>query len=127
MPLSEHEQRLLDQLERQLHSDDPKFVSAMGSVERRNPSARRLVLGVLVAVIGLLGLILAVSFKSQLSILVGVLSFLVMLGGTVLASTRPRTQVGAARPGAQQRGRGGARKSFMQRLEDRWDRRRGQF
>ncbi|MET1020930.1 MAG: DUF3040 domain-containing protein, partial [Arthrobacter sp.] len=30
MPLSEHEQKLLEQLEKQLHEDDPKFASSMG-------------------------------------------------------------------------------------------------
>lgn len=128
MPLSEHEQRLLDQLEQQLHSEDPKFVSAMGSAERRSPSARRLVVGVLVAVVGLLGLILAVSFRGPMSVVVGVLAFLVMLGGTVMASTRPRKRgPGGPVPGdGPSRGAAPAgRRPFMQRLEERWERRRG--
>lgn len=29
MPLSEHEQRLLDQIERELYAEDPKFASTV--------------------------------------------------------------------------------------------------
>ena len=31
MPLSEHEQKLLELLEKQLHEDDPKFANSIGS------------------------------------------------------------------------------------------------
>ena len=47
MPLSEHEQKLLEQLEKQLHEDDPKFANSMGSDPGRNWSTRHIVMGVL--------------------------------------------------------------------------------
>ena len=52
MPLSEHEQKLLEQLEKQLHEDDPKFASSMGSDAGRSWSTRHLVIGVLAALAG---------------------------------------------------------------------------
>ena len=53
MPLSEHEQKLLEQLEKQLHEDDPKFASSMGSDPGRIWSTRHLVIGVLGALAGI--------------------------------------------------------------------------
>src|ERR1700742_2505140 len=42
MPLSEHEQRLLDQIERALYAEDPKFASTVrGGPLRRTPPRRR--------------------------------------------------------------------------------------
>ena len=38
VPLSENEQRLLEQMERALYAEDPKFASAMRGANRR-PSA----------------------------------------------------------------------------------------
>ena len=52
MPLSEHEQKLLEQLERQLHEDDPKFASSMGSDPGRTWSTRHIVIGVLATLAG---------------------------------------------------------------------------
>ena len=52
MPLSEHEQKLLEQLEKQLHEDDPKFASSMGSDAGRSWSTRHLVIGVLATLAG---------------------------------------------------------------------------
>ena len=42
MPLSEHEQRLLDQIERALYQDDPKFASTVRSSDLRTHMKRRL-------------------------------------------------------------------------------------
>ena len=54
MPLSEHEQRLLEQLEQQLHAEDPKFASHMESASGRSLSTRHIVVGSLVAIAGIL-------------------------------------------------------------------------
>ena len=41
VPLSEHEQRLLEQIERALVDDDPKFASTVRTVDRRSRARRR--------------------------------------------------------------------------------------
>jgi hypothetical protein len=122
MPLSEYEQRMLQQMEQQLRSDDPRLANTLADKPR--PNVRRLSLGVLLFLLGLGGLIGGVATGY---IWLGVLGFLAMLGGVMVAITGPRG--GASRKGG---GRGGIRRpggkvppsgGFMQRQEDRWDRR----
>jgi hypothetical protein len=126
VPLSEHEQRLLAQMEQQLLAEDPKFASAMNG--RRSLARRRMIIGVLAVLIGMVVLVFAVA---QQWILVGVLAFLVMLGGAVYAFSAPKTPktssgpFGVVDPNGQTRARrSGGSGTFMQRLEERWDRRR---
>jgi hypothetical protein len=57
VPLSEHEQRLLDQIEQALYAEDPKFASAVRSARRRSRLRRSLILCVLGVLAGL-GLVL---------------------------------------------------------------------
>ncbi|MBI1377558.1 MAG: DUF3040 domain-containing protein [Frankiales bacterium] len=90
MPLSEHEQRLLEQMERALYAEDPKFASSLRSATPRAGSRRRAAVGVLGA---LAGVALLVTGAATSVVLVGVLGFLLMLGGTVLV-------IGALRPGS---------------------------
>src|SRR6478735_9027694 len=111
MPLSEHEQKLLEQLEKQLHEDDPKFASSMGSVPGRSWSTRHLVIGVLATLAGVLLLF------------VGVIGFVVMGAGVYFATMRS-SAVGKARA-AGGRKQGKPRSSFMSNLEQRWDERHG--
>jgi peptidoglycan/LPS O-acetylase OafA/YrhL len=90
MPLSEHEQRLLDQIERALYAEDPKFVSTVRGGRLRRPTRRRRVQGVAVFALGLALLILGVAIPSLWLGRVPVLSivgFVVMLVGAVLAVT----------------------------------------
>lgn len=121
MPLSEHEQKLLEQLEKQLHEEDPKFANSMGSDPGRSWSTRHVVIGVLCALAGIF--LLLVGVTTQL-IVVGVLGFIVMGGGVYFATMR--SAAAAARGGSP----GGAaksgkpRSSFMNSLEERWDERR---
>src|SRR5215475_2079101 len=44
VPLSEHEQRLLEQMERALYAEDPKFASSMRGADARRHHRRRIVL-----------------------------------------------------------------------------------
>lgn len=118
MPLSEHEQKLLEQLEKQLHEDDPKFASSMGSDPGRSWSTRHLVIGVLGALAGILLLLLGVSLQS---IIVGVLGFVVMGAGVYFATMR--SAGGKSKPGAAGRKPGKPRSSFMSNLEERWEER----
>jgi Protein of unknown function (DUF3040) len=118
MPLSEHEQKLLEQLEKQLHEDDPKFANSMGSDPRRAWSTRHIVIGVLAAVVGVV--LLLVGVWSQYIIL-GVVGFVVMGAGVYFATLRSS----AARKARGKGGRKGKSKSsFMNSLEERWDERR---
>jgi UPF0716 family protein affecting phage T7 exclusion len=119
MPLSEHEQRLLDQLEQQLHADDPKFASHMESASGRSLSTRQIVVGSLVAVAGIL--ILLIGISSQI-IALGVLGFLVMGAGVYWAtSRRSGGKAGAGGRKTSKQAKGGG---FMSSLEEKWDERR---
>jgi hypothetical protein len=120
MPLSEQEQRLLDEMERHLMRNEADVVTAPG----RALSYRNIVLGTLLVLAGLCGLVFGVVVgMNALGIVLGVVGFLVMLGGVILAvtplrgslPTAPAERVRAAAP------RSGS--SFMDRINDRWDRR----
>jgi hypothetical protein len=128
VPLSENEQRLLEQMERALYAEDPKFASAMRGANRRPGAGRRLLLGGISIVLGLVVLVFGVSQKQ---VLLGVLGFVLMLGGTAYAVSSQRrggpvgvvNAAGGVRPAAK-RSKQRSSGSFMQRLEERWDRRR---
>lgn len=123
MPLSEHEQKLLEQLERQLQADDPKFASSMGTDRMQTLSTRHIVIGALIAVAGILVLLFGVSKQI---IPLGVVGFLIMGAGVYWASTQG-AKAGARKNNAQtkaQRGGKPQRGSFMSTLEDRWEDRR---
>ena len=118
MPLSEHEQKLLEQLEKQLHEDDPKFASSMGSDPGRSWSTRHVIIGVLAGLAGI-GLLLAgVGIQS---IVVGVLGFVLMSAGVYFATMRSSTPGGPKGTGSRKPGK--PRSSFMSSLEERWDER----
>jgi hypothetical protein len=119
MPLSEQEQRLLDEMERHLMRNDADVVSAPR--DGRTLSYRNIVYGTVLVLLGLGGLIIGVSTDL---IVIGVLGFVVMLGGVVLAVTptrgigkMPLDPDGPAKPGKS------STSSFMDRMNDRWDRR----
>jgi hypothetical protein len=122
VPLSEHEQRLFDQIERSL-AEDPKFASAVRASDPRFHARRRLLVAAVVIILGLALLVYgAVSQNTPL----GVAGFVVMLGSAAFAmQSRRRIQtpdlksVGGT---ATRRTRQGGRKSggFLERLEDRW-------
>jgi hypothetical protein len=121
VPLSEHEQRLLEQMERALYAEDPKFASSLRSAGPRPGSRRQAALGVLGALAGLAVLVLGAA--SSL-IPVGVLGFLLMLAGTFTVVRSMRTQPGsvpapgpAAPPAPPSPG-------FMDRMDERFRRRR---
>ena len=116
MPLSEQEQRLLYEMERHLMGNDADVVSADGG--GRALSYRHIVLGSLLVLAGLGVLIVGLSMQL---IVLGVIGFVVMLGGVVLAVT-PSRHLRQAAPDTPAAARP-ARASFMDRMNDRWDRR----
>jgi len=131
MPLSEHEQRLLDEMERNLYQNDADFVANISQTPRRKPAYRAIVLGVLIAVVGVGALIAGVTIRQPL---VGILGFVLMFAGVLLAITPGRRRkdeavfeepLGGAHPAGGQ-GRPKSQKNsadFMNRLGERWDKR----
>jgi hypothetical protein len=115
MPLSEHEQKMLEQLEKQLHEEDPKFADSMGADALKTFSTKHIVLGVLGVIAGILVLLVGVSIQN---IFVGVLGFLLM-GGSVYYGT-------LRRPGRRLRSGGskGTSSGFLRKLEAQWEERR---
>jgi membrane protein required for beta-lactamase induction len=65
MPLSEHEERILAEIERQLAAEDPRFVARARKRRVRSSRTLRLRLAVVLAVVGffsLLGLVTHIAF-----------------------------------------------------------------
>lgn len=157
MPLSEEELRLLEQMERALVEEDPKFASTLRGTSMRRSARRRALAAGLVFAVGV-AVLMTGAITSQ--VVIGIVGFVVMLASATLALTalRGQQQVRAAgdaapegpaagsagseggfavidggrsdrgrksrpRPGRPQRG---ARPSgsFMERMEQRWRRRR---
>ena len=58
MPLSEHEQRQLEQIEQALRADDPRFADAVAAADPRVRDKRRVIAAALGLVIGI-GLLVA--------------------------------------------------------------------
>ena len=108
MPLSDHEQRMLDQIESALYAEDPKFASSVRGGNLRAPSARRRLQGAALFVIGLAMLVAGVAFKATMIgsfPILSVIGFVVMFGGVVFAITGPRVAGGRDRSGAEPPGR----------------------
>jgi hypothetical protein len=116
MPLSEQEQRLLDEMERHLMHNDADVVHT--SRDGRSLSYRNIVYGTVLVLIGLGGLIAGVAVPL---VVVGVIGFILMLGGVVLAVTPMRGPLKGGAPRSTPAGKPAA--SFMDRMNDRWDRR----
>lgn len=128
MPLSEHEQRLLDQIERALYAEDPKFASSVRGARLRRPSRRRRLQGIALFVLGVALLVLGVilPLKPGGVPVVSLLGFLVMFFGALLTLSAIR-RGGDSEEGAEGSESGGSpkarRSSFSQRMEDRFRKR----
>jgi hypothetical protein len=122
MPLSEHEQRLLDQMERALASEDPKFASALrGSVRgtvRKQVSIPGAGLAVLTIVLGLAGLVAGVMLNVAA---IGVVGFVAVVFGLFLIVSRTSEQKTTSQQSSSTDKRN--HPGFLQGLEERWDRR----
>ena len=133
MPLSEHEQQLLEQMEQALYAEDPKFASQMQGAGAKAAARRRIAIGVVGVLLGL-GLLLAgVSTTMWL----GAAGFALMVASVAYAVTPPRRRaaLGTVQPDGSVRRVAPSQKarqtkpsgSFMHRLEERWDRRRDEY
>ncbi len=131
MPLSEHEQRMLDQIESALYAEDPKFVSSVRGNALRAPSARRRAKGAALSLVGLGLLVAGIPFYSHnhAFILISIVGFIVMFAGAVIATTTPRSsgkdKAGhrSAGPSRPKKAKGTSSGSFTSRMEDRFRKR----
>ncbi|KAA1428987.1 DUF3040 domain-containing protein [Nocardioides antri] len=143
MPLSEEELRLLEQMERALVEEDPKFASTLRGTTLRQAARRRAMLAGLVFAGGIAVLMGgAISGYWQ----IGIVGFVIMLlsatiglsalrGQNLSGQQRGAEAAAAAHPsgfGVIEGGRAHGRRhgrsrtsgSFMERVEERWRRRR---
>jgi hypothetical protein len=119
VPLSEHEQRLLDQIERALYAEDPKFASSVRARDLRTHYRRRILRSSILFVFGLL-LLLAGVIKF---VALGVLGFVVMLIATLVGLTSWQRLASGNRDLHRAAPAAGPRPSIKERLEERWRRR----
>ena len=124
MPLSEQEQRLLEEMERSLYRNDADFVATVsGRGGRHNYTT--IVVGILVGILGVAAIVTGVAIRLPI---IGVAGFVVMFVGVLVAISAPRA-LGAAPEEGQAPGQGTpasgkvSRPDFMQRMNDRWEKR----
>jgi hypothetical protein len=129
VPLSEEEQRLLEQMEEALAAEDTKFVSALRGASARTHHRRLIVL----AVFGFIaGIAILMTGTVLTTVYVAVPGFIVMLGSAYLALVHIRhlndpdvpdnvTPIGKGKASMPRQS------GFMNRMEDRWRRRRDDY
>ncbi|MGW1742877.1 DUF3040 domain-containing protein [Nocardia sp. NPDC001965] len=139
MPLSEHEQRMLEQIESALYAEDPKFASSVRGGRLRTTSSRRRLQAAALFVLGLVLLVAGIALPVRPGgfPIISLIGFIVMFGAGVLLL------LGGAKGGSPGRGggspgessgtgsseraggRGRPRRSggFTERMEDRFRRR----
>jgi len=117
MPLSEQEQRLLEEMERNLYQNDADFVATV-SQRKGKPNYTVVAVGVLLVLAGIGVLVTGVVLPQPL---VGLLGFVVMFVGVLVALTPPRR---TPAPSGRSRTASTVRSSsFMDGLNERWDKR----
>ncbi|WP_338184803.1 DUF3040 domain-containing protein [Jatrophihabitans sp.] len=122
MPLSEHEQRLLDEIEQALYAEDPKFASAVRSARGRSRRRSSFITSILGITLGLglvlVGLLATVIFLS-------VIGFVLLVAGCAYAVQTVRRRGGTpASPDAtapRPQRSGGMRSRMEDRLRRRFD------
>lgn len=131
MPLSEEEQRLLEQMEQALVAEDPKFASALRGSALVARSRRHAILAVLGFLAGVAALMIgAISALTA----VAVVGFVLMLASAyVFVTAWRRVQQGGEEASSPQQTSSGEKPasrrsrshgSFIERMEERWRRRR---
>ena len=130
VPLSEHEQRQLEQIEQALYAEHPRFAKAVRAADPQVHYRRRLVYALIGFAIGLALLPVGVSTNV---IAISVLGFIIMLCACYWAVISYRRMNGLPAGRASIRERGPKRKErrsgrrggggFGDRLEERWRRR----
>ena len=89
MPLSEDEQRRLDEIERALHQDDPRFAARQTIdrvwLQRTTAAAAAVLIGMVLLVVGLI----TTQAVLVVGVIVSVTGFLTMVGGAAFITRRP--------------------------------------
>lgn len=116
MALSEHEQRLLEEMERGLYRSESDVMSTTPGVRNR-PNYRSIVVGIVLAIVGAVLLVVGVAVTQ---IWIGLVGFVAMLGGVLYmlspSNQRHVEQAGPSSPAQ-------PRESFSERMERRWEER----
>jgi uncharacterized membrane protein YgcG len=142
VPLSEEELRLLEQMERALVEEDPKFASTLRGTSFRRAARRT---AVLAGVVFALGVTVLMAGAIMEVIPLGILGFVIMLASATYGLAVLRGHAPAATTAATERDHGsgfsvidggragkGSRRprrtrsshTFMERMDERWRRRR---
>ncbi|HEV2636910.1 MAG TPA: DUF3040 domain-containing protein [Actinocrinis sp.] len=134
MPLSEHEQRLLEQMERALHAEDPKLASTLQGNRLRRHLRQRLIAAAVGVVVGA-GVLGYGVYARRITLDVAGAAVLVACGvlawttwrrvpapGQIVPAIRLRSRPLPGPGGAVRKSGGGG--TFMQRMELRWSNRR---
>ena len=141
MPLSEEEQRMLEQLEQALAAEDPKFASTLRGSSARSRHRR---FAFVAAGIFVVGIVLLMTGAIINQMFVGAAGFVLMLGGAYFGLTewrrstqpeplygvgsdksgKPKGKKGSGKAARKPRNRPAPSGSFMERMEERWRRRR---
>ena len=119
MPLSEHEQQLLDQMERAILTEDPRFASTfrdtLKSVGKKSDTTAHPGLVVLGIVAGVASLLAGVIISQPILGVVGFVAIVLSVSALLSSGGRRKSKTSTS---AKKN-----RKSFMQGLEERWDNR----
>lgn len=130
MPLSEHEQRMLEEIESALYAEDPKFASSVTRRRLGRSTGRRRIQAAVVFVLGLALLIVGPIIGLDVGgfPILSLVGFLVMFAAALLALWGGLPGKGAPPPA--DRGSGGReskaatpKRKFTERMEDRFNRR----
>lgn len=122
MPLSDHEQRILDEIERRLQEEDPRFATAVSRKTLSAHLSRRVRWAVLSFIVGFVMLMLF-----AVSVWIAVAGFAVMLASALMVYHQLRV-MGQERLGEDELGGRFSIAAFLARLSGRFggtDRRRG--
>jgi hypothetical protein len=136
VPLSEHEQRMLEQIESALYAEDPKFASSVRGGRLRSTSSRRRLQAAALFVLGLFLLVAGIAAPVKLGDfpIISLIGFIVMFAAGVLlllgsskgiakGDRSGNAQSGGASGGSSGRGRQRKSGGFSERMEDRFRRR----
>ncbi|HEX9695474.1 MAG TPA: DUF3040 domain-containing protein [Actinomycetota bacterium] len=118
MPLSEHEQRILDEIERRLVDEDPKFARGVKSSTPHGQSLRRLRRAIGGFAAGLALLVAGLLFPDAFFIL-GIVAFGVMVASAVVIASTVKAIGHKRAVSVDQTQRG----TWFDKMEDRWKKR----
>ncbi|MFC4334424.1 DUF3040 domain-containing protein [Salininema proteolyticum] len=131
MPLSEHEQRIFDEIEQSL-SEDPQFASAVRAYDPSRVTRKKLIVSGLISLVGL-GVVIGGVIAGAYVLATTVIGAVIMFGGLIFALWAQRKgttgklsvvdEKGGPRPPRGTPSKGAKPGGFTSRMEERWRRR----